>query len=170
MRTIREQLNKNEKIKLDGLAIIIDGSVEKIIDGKPVETKKFGNIGYELLFNTVHMIELRALEDHTVLAILPLVELKKSYSESADIKAMADKKCEELISELYGLVTSKEHFSFTQVIEKLVKTGAGSYTVLNITQLCEEWEYSRTQFYRAVKALEEKGIKFNRKTKTFSKK
>lgn len=171
MRTFTEQLDKNDKISLSGLSIVIDGAIEILIDGRPVEKKVEGDkIGYDLLFNDSHEIELRALEDHTVVAVLPLEELKKLYKSNEDIKKMADQKIKEMITELYEIYTSKKHFNFEQIIEKMVRTGNGSYTVLNVSRLCKEWGYSRQQFYRVVDNLEKKGITFNKDTKCFRKK
>lgn len=165
MRTYCRKLKKSEKALLEGLAIITAGSLELLIDEKPTRVLMHGDkAGYELLFCKAHKIELRALEE-SIITVLPLSDLKELYKINEHVKKFADKRISEVMSEYCELITSREHNTLEQILEKLLESAKGHYCILNVSQLCREWGYSRQQFHKAIKHLETKGVHYDKSKK-----
>jgi|GEM_PF-5713552 len=165
MRTYCRKLKKSEKLLLEGLAIITAGSLEILIDHKPIRVLMHGDkAGYELLHCQDHMIELRALEE-SVITVLPLSDLKELYKVNEHVRRFADKRLREIMAEYCELITSREHYTLEQILERLLNSARGHYCILNVSQLCREWGYSRQQFHKAIKHLETKGVHYEKTTK-----
>lgn len=168
MRTYCKKLEKNEEAMLTGLSIITSGSVEVLVGGKRTEVKSQGRkIGYELLFAPQIDFKLRSLEEDTIITVIPLNELRELYRTNEDVKKIADRTIRKVIEDFYKLSLDKQHFTFAQILQRLIESNQGSYCVLNVSELCKEWGYGRKQFYRAVETLEKKGIIYDKMTKCF---
>ncbi|WP_281837423.1 hypothetical protein [Propionigenium maris] len=162
MRTTAENitLKKGETMKLEGLAIVGSGSVELILQGKPIWVYPTrSTVGYELVFKELESVfpKIRALDD-TEITYIESSELRRLYKENKRFKKSADKAITLTIKALLKEVLTHSNTTFDIALKRLVESARGTYCPVNIAQLCKEWGYSRNQFYKAVKKLKELGI------------